>query len=51
MQASLLHLLERKFGPLPDEVRAVVAQAGSDRLAVWTDKLLFANSVAEVFSG
>lgn len=49
MQATLLRLLERKFGPLSDDVRTMVTQAGPDHLMTWTDKLLLADSLAEVF--
>lgn len=47
--ATLIRLLERKFGSVSDATRSTVAQAGPERLVEWTDRLLFANSVAEVF--
>ena len=49
--ALLLRLLERKFGPLPEEVRQRVAAADSDALLAWGERVLTADTLEEVFGG
>jgi hypothetical protein len=49
--ALLLRLLERKFGPVPEEVRQRVAAADSDALLAWSERVLTAETLEEVFGG
>jgi hypothetical protein len=46
--ALLLRLLERRFGALPDSVRALVAAAGTEQLEAWGVRVLEAGSLGEV---
>ena len=46
----LLRLLERRFGPLPESVRARIASADIDSLDLWVDPLHGAPSLDEVFA-
>lgn len=45
----LLRLLERRFGPLPPWVEQRVTAARSAQVEGWTDRLLDANSLDQVF--
>ena len=45
----LLRLLNRRFGPLAPEIMACICSADSDRLDDWTDRVLDARTVADVF--
>ncbi|WP_142105014.1 DUF4351 domain-containing protein [Pseudonocardia cypriaca] len=45
----LVRLLSRKFGPLPAGVRKRIDAASSDRLEVWSDRMLDAPTLDEVF--
>jgi hypothetical protein len=47
--AVLLQLLEAKFGPLDDLVRARVRRASSERRLAWAARVLDAGSLADVF--
>lgn len=47
--ATLLRLLEQKFGPLDEGARRRIEGAGDDELTTWTDRILLARSLAEVF--
>ena len=49
MAKTLLHQLERRFGPLPPSARFRVAKASADELDVWTDQVLDASSLEEMF--
>lgn len=46
--ALLLRQLERRFGALPDSVRALVAAAGTEQLEAWGVRVLEAGSLGEV---
>ena len=45
----LAKLLKLKFGPLPAEVTLRVENAKLDELNVWSDRILGAKTLAEVF--
>ncbi|MCS6860322.1 MAG: DUF4351 domain-containing protein [Abditibacteriales bacterium] len=45
---ALLRQLSLKFGPLPEEVTARVQAIGSEELDAYLDRILFANSLAEM---
>lgn len=45
----VLRMLERKFGALEDERRARVRNAAEGELELWSDRILEAKSVEEVF--
>jgi predicted transposase/invertase (TIGR01784 family) len=45
----LVRLLERKFGPLDRPTRARISKASSDRLLEWSDRILTAERLEEVF--
>jgi len=45
----LTRLLERKFGPLDAEVRSRIAQADSERLLEWGERVLTAERLEDVF--
>jgi hypothetical protein len=47
--AVLLRLLETRFGPLDEAVRARVRRATSDQRLAWATRVLTAGSLAEVF--
>ena len=44
----LLRLIERKFGPPSEPVRARITQADPDRLLEWSERILDAQSLDEV---
>ena len=46
---TMLRLLERRFGPIPDPVRARVAAADLDSLDRWLDRVLDAATLEAVF--
>ncbi|MBF0342334.1 MAG: hypothetical protein HQL95_15420 [Magnetococcales bacterium] len=46
----LLKLMRRKFGQTPDWVTEKVKAASHDLLGTWSENVLFANSVDEVFT-
>jgi hypothetical protein len=45
----LLRLLERKFGPLDRQTRSRISKAGSERLLEWSDRILTAERLEQVF--
>lgn len=45
----LLRQLERKFGPLDSKVRSRVRKAGAKRLEEWTERILSAQRLEDVF--
>jgi hypothetical protein len=47
---SLLRLLRRRFGPIPDGVAERLASATSQDLDRWTDRVLDASTLAELFA-
>ncbi|MBL8748665.1 MAG: DUF4351 domain-containing protein [Planctomycetes bacterium] len=47
---ALLRLLERRFGSVPAEVTERVRRADLDRLDRWTDGILDAASLADLFA-
>jgi len=49
--ALLLRLLTRKFGPIDESIRARVLSADAEQLLVWGERILSAETLAEVFSG
>ncbi len=49
-QAELvLRLIERRFSPVPEDARARILCADIDQLVVWTDRLMSAESLGDVF--
>ncbi len=46
---TLLRLLQRRFGPVPDSARARVAVGSAAEIDAWLDALLDAQSLTEVF--
>jgi len=46
---DLTRLLERRFGPLPGNVTRRIADADTDRLDRWFDRVLDADGLAAVF--
>jgi len=48
--AVLLRQMERKFGPLPAEVVARMERADVDHLLGWSDRVLTATTLDEVFA-
>jgi hypothetical protein len=50
-QEILLRQLARRFGTLPESVKARVASAGADDLERWSDRILDAASLDAVFAG
>lgn len=48
---SLLRLLQRRFGPLPADLSERVHAASTDELDRWTDRVLDARTLAELFAG
>ncbi|MDE0221894.1 MAG: DUF4351 domain-containing protein, partial [Spirochaetaceae bacterium] len=46
---TLLRLLQRRFGPVPESARARVAVGSAAEIDVWFDALLDAQSLTEVF--
>lgn len=49
MLSILRHMLTRKFGPLPEWADARLVQADPDTLALWSERILFADSLEDVF--
>jgi flagellar biosynthesis/type III secretory pathway protein FliH len=49
-RALVLHLLARRFGPLPPETEERVAKAKMEELQEWAMRVLDARSLDEVFS-
>ncbi|MEO5352994.1 MAG: Rpn family recombination-promoting nuclease/putative transposase [Magnetococcus sp. XQGC-1] len=47
--ALLLHLLQRRFGPVPEWVRVKVTSADLETLDLWTDNILDADSLQGIF--
>jgi hypothetical protein len=45
----LLRLLQRKFGFLPSSYREKIEKANADSLHIWGERILFANSLQQVF--
>ncbi|HEX3531605.1 MAG TPA: Rpn family recombination-promoting nuclease/putative transposase [Thermoanaerobaculia bacterium] len=45
----VLRLLEQKFGPLDARSRKRVTSAGKDQLDAWTDRILVAEKISDVF--
>ncbi|MCA8923026.1 MAG: Rpn family recombination-promoting nuclease/putative transposase [Planctomycetes bacterium] len=50
MRRVLLRLLHAKFKPVPPEVENRVATAGATELETWTDRVINASSLDEVFA-
>lgn len=48
-RAIVSRLMERKFGRLPREVADRIATASESELLLWSDRVLVANSIAEIF--
>lgn len=46
----LLRLLQQKFGPLPLHYQQMLSQADTNQLLIWTEKLLTASILDELFS-
>ena len=44
----LLHLMERKFGPLADTVRERIEHADADTLLAWSERILTAEIPEDV---
>ena len=49
--ALLERQLTRRFGDLPEEVRARLKAGSSEQLQLWGDRVLDASSLAEIFGG
>jgi predicted transposase YdaD len=49
--ALLLRLLQRKFGPLDEDVRARVRAADPELLLEWAERIPAARRLQDVFSG
>ncbi|GAB4564688.1 MAG: hypothetical protein Tsb0020_15090 [Haliangiales bacterium] len=47
----LLRLLEHRFGPLPASVAHRVSEASADELMRWSERVLDAESLDDVFAG
>jgi hypothetical protein len=47
--ALLERQLTRRFGPLPQTARKKLAEASTEQLAAWSDALLEAQSLRQVF--
>src|SRR5690606_13863140 len=50
MLAIVKHLLSRRFGALPDWVEPRLQQASTDTLTQWSERILFADSLEDVFT-
>jgi len=48
-QALLLRLLRSKFRQVPDWAEEKIRQATPEQIIVWSENILAANSIAEVF--
>lgn len=46
-----LRLLRGRFGPVDRQIRALVAAADSQQILAWSDRLLTAGSLDEIFNG
>jgi len=46
----LLRILPRRFGPLPDEIAERVYKADPTTIETWSDRVLDAESLEDVFS-
>ena len=46
----LLRLLERRFGKVPKTCQTRIAAADADTLLFWSEPVLFAQQLADVFS-
>ena len=46
---TLLRLLQRRFGPVPESARSRVAVGSAAEIDAWLDALLDAQSLTEVF--
>ena len=46
----LLRLLERRFGKVPKAYQTHIATADADTLLLWSERVLFAQRLADVFS-
>ncbi|MBF0097214.1 MAG: DUF4351 domain-containing protein [Magnetococcales bacterium] len=46
----MLRLLQRRFGQLPDTISAKVMEAKLESLDVWSDRILDANTLDDVFA-
>jgi hypothetical protein len=49
-RTTLIRLLTRRFGPLPEAVTTRVAAAGTEDLERWSDRILDAASLDDVFA-
>ena len=47
---TLMRLLTLKFGALPEGAQARLRAASADQLATWTDRVLTATTLEEIFS-
>lgn len=50
LTSTLSRLLEKRFGPLPDERRKAIAQADIADLELWLDRIIDAERLDEVFA-
>lgn len=46
----LLRLLERRFGNVPKTYQTRITAADADTLLLWSERVLFAQRLADVFS-
>uniref|UniRef100_UPI00102B1FC5 DUF4351 domain-containing protein n=1 Tax=Candidatus Magnetaquicoccus inordinatus TaxID=2496818 RepID=UPI00102B1FC5 len=46
----LLRLLERRFGQVPPHIEALLAQADIPLIEAWTDRLLDARTLEDIFT-
>ena len=46
----LLRLLERRFGKVPKTYQTRITAADADTLLLWSERVLFAQRLADVFS-
>ena len=46
----LLRLLERRFGKVPKTYQTRITTADADTLLLWSERVLFAQRLADVFS-
>ncbi|MBF0181349.1 MAG: Rpn family recombination-promoting nuclease/putative transposase [Magnetococcales bacterium] len=49
MAGTLLHLLQLRFGPVPEPIRARVTSAATEELFAWTGRLFQAGSLDDLF--
>jgi hypothetical protein len=47
----LVRLIERKFGDLPDAYRRQITEADEETILLWSDRLLTAQSLEQIFEG